>query len=307
MAGASENPPVRRRRFVVLPLVVLALVVGFAAAALVFRPDPAPSAFDGVPSVSRLDLPARRGGPEAAAPAVAPVVAEEPSSAREALQRYLDAEVARQYDVSFALVDAKTRESEGPVAAWSNSRANRLLPEQFTIVDEVASPDGTDVTVSAIRTPAVSPQTGLVPARSQETWRVVKAEGWRVLRGRPADVRPELPSDAAATAVGAAWLERAAACDATGAAALQLSVNLLGSPDLRDATCKNRSTWSAGSAIPVSEISNSTVIVSAYGPGVGRWARAVPVTGAGRFTIVLVPLGAEWRVTGLVPEGSPRP
>jgi hypothetical protein len=138
-------------------------------------------------------------------------------------------------------------------------------------------------------------------------WRVVNESGWRVFRGRAVDVRPELPSDAAASSAGAAGLERSKACDTAGATALQLSATLLGSPDLRDAPCKNKGTWSAGAAIPLSEITNPTVIVSAYGPGVGRWARAVPVTGAVRFTIVLVPLGDEWRVTGVIPEGSPRP
>lgn len=303
------TPPSRRRlrRLSVIPLVVLGLVLGFAAAALAFRPDPAPSVFAGAPSITEFQLPAGSAAPAAAPAAAARAPIEEPASARDALQRYLDAEIAGRYDASFALVDPKTRESDGPVAAWGNTRSNRLLPEQFEIVGVAVVAEGVDLTVTASRTPAVSALTGLVPARSQETWRVVDTGGWRVLGGRPVDVRPELPSEAAAAATGAAWLERAMACDEQGATALQLSANLLGSPGLRAATCKSKATWTAGDAVPLSELSNPTVFLSAYGPGVGRWARAVPVTGPGRYTIVLVPLGDEWRVTGVVPDGSPRP
>lgn len=296
-----------RRPLVVVPLVLLGLALGFGAAALVFRPDPAPSVFAGAPSVTAFDLPAAPPSPNAAVATTAPAPAVEPTSARDALQRYLDAEVARRDEESFALVDPKTRESDGPVAAWRNSRPNRLLPEQFTILAEAPVAGGVELTVAATRRPSVSPQTGLVPARSEETWRVVDTGGWRVLGGRPVDVRPALPSDAAASAAGAAWLQRTATCDEAGATALQLSENLLGSPDLRAGTCTSKGAWTAGPAVPVSELSNPTVFVSAYGPGVGRWARAVPVTGPGRYTIVLVPLGDEWRVTGVIPEGSPRP
>ena len=305
----ASTPPARpsRRRLVIISLVLFGLVVGFGAAAFAFRPGSAPSAFSGAPSVSELDFPATPSVAPSTASVPQPTVADEPISARDALQRYLEAEIAENHDVGFGLVDAETQVSDGPLAAWQNGRVNRLLPERFSILSETVVASGVDFTVSATRTPAVSPLTGLVPARSEETWRVVNAGGWRVLRGRPIDVRPELPSDVVAAATGSAWLARAAACDESGATALQLSANLLGSPDLRDGTCKSDSAWTAGDAIPLSHISNPTVFVAAYGSSVGRWARAVPVTGPGRYTIVLVPLGNEWRVTGVIPEGSPRP
>lgn len=300
---------VSRRTRLVTPILVLvlALLVGFAVAYLVFREPQAPSAFDGPPSVTELQLPAAGAAPSASPAAAAPAVVSEPASPRDAVRRFLEAEVARRHDVSFALLDTKSRSSRGPLAAWQNDRPNRLVPETFAILRAEPTAEGVDVSISARRAPALSPITGLVPARSEETWRVVNDGGWRVSGGRPVDVRPELPSDAAATAAGAAWLERAASCDTAGADALQLSTNLLGSPALRDGTCRSKGTWTAGNAFAVAELPDSTVFVSAYGPGVGRWARAVPVTGTGRYTIVLAPLGDEWRVMGVVPEGSPRP
>ncbi len=305
VADGDSAPP--RRRKLIVALVVGGLLVGFGLAYLVFREPAGPSLFAGEPSISKFDLPAAGGVQTPSETTIAPPVANEPANPRAALEQFLAAEVSKQADVSFALLDAKTRETAGPAAAWLQNRANRLLPEQFTITGEKSTAEGIELTISASRTPAVSNVTGLAPAQSEETWRIVKEEGWRVLTGRPFDVRPVLPSDEGATTVGAQWLDRAADCDKAGASALQLSENLIGAPSLQDFTCKTKVEWTAGKAFPVSELPNSTVLVAAYGPGVGRWARAVPVTGKGRFTIVLAPLGNEWRVAGVIPEGSPRP
>ncbi len=298
------------RRLIVALLVVIGLILGFGVAYLVFREPAGPSIYDGAPSVTEFDLPATKPSGQvdlSSSPPSTPVVANEPASARAALVRYLDAEITKTSDVAFGLVDAKTQQSDGPVANWQNTRANRLLPEQYKVLSERSDADGVELTISASRAPAVSALIGLVPAKSEETWRVVNDGGWRVVRGRPVEVRPLLPVDAAATTAGAAWLERAAACDDTGTASLQLTANLLGAPSIATSICKDKANWTAGKAFPAAELPNSTVLVSAYGPGVGRWARAVPVTGPSRYTIVLAPLGDEWRVMGLIPEGSPRP
>ena len=295
------------RRIVVGLVVMIGLLVGFAVAALVFR-DEAPSNFSGAPSVDRIELPAA-GAIATVTPAVAPAPIDEPPSARAALEQYLTAETDRRSDVSFALVDRGTTDRVKTVAAWESERANRLLPESFTVTSVRVADGGTDVTVAAARQPAVSPLTGLVPARSAEVWRVVREDDrWRVLSGQPVDVQPVLPPDAAAVDAATAWLERAAACDDPGTQQLQLPGAVLGSPSLAEGPCEQSDSYSAaGASVALAELPNSTVFVSAYGPGVGRWGRAVAVTGERRFTIVLAPLGDEWRVMGLVPDGSPRP
>lgn len=303
-----ERSSLPGRRTVVALLVVIGLILGFGVAYLIFREPAGPSNFDGAPSITEFDLPAPLPAASATAAATpTPVVAAEPATPRAALEQFLNAEIARTPDTSFALLDGPSRQTNGTVAAWQASRANRLLPETFTITGEKSTAGGTDLTISATRTPAVTTVTGLVPAKSEETWRVVEDGGWRVVGGRPTDVRPILPSDALATSAAAAWLERVASCDTDGAVPLQLSANLSGAPGLRNTPCKSKGTWTAGKAFPVSELVNSTVFVSAYGSSVGRWARAVPAVGNGRFTIVLAPLGDEWRVMGLVPVGTSSP
>lgn len=304
-AVIDHRMPGRRLRIVLV--VVIGLLLGFAVAALVLREE-RPSNFSGPASVETIDLPAA-GATAAVAPVVGPAAIDEPTSARAALERFLDAEIDRRSDVSFALLDADTAREFGTVAAWQSQRANRLLPEAFTVTSTTPTASGVDVLVAATRTPGVNPLNGLVPARSDEVWRVRNADGaWRVERGRPAEVRPMLPPAAAAVGVARTWLARSGACDAEGMAALQLPGAPLGAPGLAAEPCDRVESFSAASAsVPLAELSNSTVFVSAFGPGVGRWARAVVVDGEPRFTIVLAPLGDEWRVMGLVADASPRP
>ena len=295
------------RRVLVGLITVIGLLLGFAVAALLFR-DEGPSNFSGAPSVETVDLPAG-GAIASVTPTTVPAPIAEPATAPEALEQFLTAERERRGESSFALLDATTAGEFGSVAAWTSQRANRLLPETFTITSVTPTVAGADVTIAAQRTPAVTPLTGLVPARSEEVWRLDRSTGaWRVQRGRAAEVRPLLPPDAAAQVVAASWLERAAACDDEGRKALQLPGELLGSPALAAGPCDRPDSPSVGgTAVPLAEVSNSTVFVSAFGPGVGRWARAVAVDGDPRFTIVLAPLGDEWRVMGVVADASPRP
>ena len=295
------------RRVLIGLVVVIGLLFGFAVASLIFREE-APSNFSGAPSVDRIDLPAA-GAIASVTPVLAPAAIEEPGSAESALRQFLDAEIARRSDVSFALLDDRTATRFGTVAAWQSQRANRLLPESFTVTSTTPTASGADVTIEARRTPAITPLNGLVPAQSTEIWRVDNGSGrWRVQSGQPADVRPVLPSDAAAVDVARAWLAAAEACEQPAMAASQLGGALLGSPALAAAPCDRPESFSAsGDAVVLAEQSNSTVFVSAFGPGVGRWARAVAVDGDPRFTIVLAPLGDEWRVMGLVADASPRP
>lgn len=304
-SSTTTRPP--GRRVLMGLVVVIGLVFGFAVAVLVFREE-SPSNFSGAPSVERIDLPAF-GAIAAVTPPLAPATIDEPGSAEAALQQFLDAEITRRSEVSFALLDAATTERFGTVAAWQSQRANRLLPEEFTVTSVAPTASGADITIEARRAPAVTPLTGLVPAQSTEIWRADNGSGsWRISSGQPVDVFPVLPSDAAAVDVAARWLAAADSCDEAAMAAAQLGGALLGSPALADGPCERPESFSAATAaVVLAEQSNSTVFVSAFGPGVGRWGRAVAVTGDPRFTIVLAPLGDEWRVMGLVADASPRP
>ncbi len=150
-------------------------------------------------------------------------------------------------------------------------------------MSERPTDSGIEITITAAREPSVTAVTGLVPARSTERWLVVAEDGWRVARGRPADVVPVLPSDDSAKGTAEAWLDATVACDQAKAGMLQLTPTPLGAPGLAKAPCGSKSKLGLDAVRPLSELPDSTVFVSAFGAEVGRWARSVDVSGDGVF------------------------
>ena len=316
-AGRRRRPVLTRRLRAAAPValtVVIGLLVGIGVTYVALRPD-AEATVENPPSVQAIDRPAGAAPQDApsadsilaiasrAASAVA-VPASEPPTARAALLRFLEAELADRSDESFALLSPPTQRRYSSVAAWRQSRSDRTIPASFVVIGERTLGDGrVELTVRAERTPSITPFRGLVPARSVERWITERADGlgWRLRSATATAAEPELPSDADARAVAQQWVDRASACDDAGAAPRQLAKDLLGANDLSGLACEAGGTWSTtAAAAPVGELSDVTAFVAAFGPSVGRWGRAVPVSnGTERMTVVLGPLGEDWRVMGL--------
>jgi hypothetical protein len=317
---------IRHRLSPIAPVVltvVIGLLVGVGVTYVALRPDDdGASAFDGPPSVRTIDRPA--GGVAQAAPSPDEILAEaalassavatparEPAGPRAALTDFLTAEIEDRSDESFALLSAEAQRSFGSVAAWRQSRSDRVVPQRFTIVSEQATNDRarTDFTIRAERAPSITPFRGLVAAKTTERWALERSGpngGWRLRRPTPTSTEPQLPSDEAARATAQRWVEQAAGCAdaATVLAPLQLSPALLGAVDLSALVCEAGGTWStSAAAVPVAELPDVTTFVAAFGPSVGGWGRGVAVTnGTQKMTVVLGPLGEEWRVMGLTSE-----
>lgn len=314
---AASAPPWLVRHARLLLTSTVGLLVGIGVTYVALRPEPVPSVFSGPPSVQAVDRPAPVSGesgirlPGAFRP-TAPSA--EPASARAALVAFLDAEVAdrsgsaeaRSID-SFSLLDPVTQERHGSVAAWRSTRAERAVPEGYAVTAERRVDAGVELTVAASRTPSITPFRGLVAAKTTERWFVSRtaAGGWRVRDGRAASTTPEIPPDAAAVAAAKRWTDGAARCDRS-IVDLQVEPSLLGSPQLSQVACDAKGTWSTVDIRPVDELGAITPFVAAYGSGVGRWGRGVDVaSGDERFTVVLGPVGNEWRVMGLLaPAGG---
>lgn len=323
------TPPTGRLGRVVqlLPVALMAvtgLLLGLGITFLALHDEDAgPSVFGGPASVATIERPA--GGAHdlgitgaailqrAQQPAVIPTPDHEPANAAEALQAFLDAEAADHSEVSYALLDPAAQKRSGSIAAWRQTRAERVVPRTASVVSQRNAAGAAEVTIRAVRTPEITPFRGFVPAVATETWRVQRtASGWRVLDGRPTAMEAELAPDAAAVAVAQRWIDGASRCDKS-VAGLQLVPQLLGKPELADAACKagRDATWRAeGAARPAADLPDLTPFVAAYGPSVGRWARGVVVhsdaatTGSSEFTVLLGPLGQEWRVLGLTSAPS---
>ena len=310
-----------RRLPTILPVVLtvaIGLLVGIGITYVALRSDDeaaAASAFGGPPSVATIDRPA--GDPATPAPTgdeilaraasagTAPIAepATEPATARAALTEFLSAENEDRSDASFALLAPAAQRRYGSVDAWRQSRSDRVVPARVTVTDERVLDDGrVELTVRAERAPSITPFRGLVPAQAVERWSLERpATGWRVRSATAIATEPQLPSDAEARAVAQRWVERAAACAGKAAThELQLAPDLLGAVDLSGLACEAGGTWTAATAVQVSELPDVTAFVAAFGPSVGRWGRGVAVTnGTQQMTVVLGPLGEAWRVMGL--------
>lgn len=303
---------------------LVGLLVGIGVMFVALRDDEeAPSAFDGPPSVTEIDRPAASTGEEptgaeilqradaaTSTPAADPAV--EPASPEAALDAFLAAEIADRSDVSFALLDGATQRRLGSVAAWRETRSDRLVPQRFTRTATKRNPAGAvEVSVTSIRRPEITPFRGLVAEESTDVFIVERpaGSGWRVQGGRPASSEPRLPTDDVAVAAAQSWVDGAARCD-PAITGLQLEAQLIGPAALGTLPCRTKGTWRAGTAVPASDVPDVTAFVAAYGPSVGRWARGVEVAAAGgspRLTVVLGPVGRDWRVLGLTSSGAGSP
>jgi hypothetical protein len=301
--GGSDARAVLKRAAVVAA--GLALGVGAIA---VFRGSGRPAYKPGTASVSAFPfattVPAATPSP---APA-APVLAAEPSDPAAAVAAFLQPLADGRPEAAYPLLDAPSRVRFSTAAGWARAQVDRAEPVTFQVGASRPSPDvvgAVEVDVSATHRPSLDSIRGLVPGRSLSVW-LVRREGdtWRV-GADPVSFRPVLPTDAGASAVVQGWVNRLAACDTPGAAALQVGPNLYGPAGLVQAPCQAHGAWTAGTPVGLDKTPDPKAFLAAFGPDVGTWARLVPVRGPGsNFMAAVAPMGDGWMVMGVAVAGQ---
>ncbi len=233
----------------------------------------------------------------------------EPPDAGAALVAYLQAEAAGRPDVAWTLLDGAGHERWPTAAAWAAAQQDLDPPISFDVspsADGVATTPSADIDLHADvrRKPSLDPFRGLVAGRSAEVWRVHAEDGrWRVV-ATPIESRPFLPPDATAPDTVKGWVDRLSACDQSGAAALQVDVNLLGPADVAATPCQRKGTWTVGSPVGIDRGGDVQPLLAAYGQGAASWARSVPVHGTDRnFWAEVAPVGDAWMVVGVANGG----
>ncbi|HVM00086.1 MAG TPA: hypothetical protein VM324_12405 [Egibacteraceae bacterium] len=227
------------------------------------------------------------------------------ASPQGAVEAFLEAERARDWETSFLLLSGADRARFRSPAGWVAAHPNALPPVTGYDVQGVAG-DGDRAEVMAVTgfEPSLDPFAGLVPARTQATW-VVTAEdgGWLVALG-DSRFRPLHPAEDAATDTVRDWV--AARQDCRSDAALEHH-NLLGVPSLADGLC------GAGGPVEVGDVErlraiDAGTLLAAYGESVTDWARTVPVTAPTNLRAVLAPIGQDWVVIAVLvgSDRSPR-
>ena len=225
---------------------------------------------------------------------VVPVAPEDAVDPETAVTSFLAAEVDRDFEASYALLDDVTRSRVGTLQGWTNAHAN--FPR--IIGFEVVGADGDTVTADLALDSKLDPVIGLVPATATAEWVTDEtAEGHRVVFDESV-LTPVYPDAAPARDAALAWARGVQAGEDVDD--LQAVNRLAGRAGLRQLLTDADGELEAGEPFVLPPDGGDANLLNRFGAGVVEWGRGVPITGAADVTVVLAPVGDDWLVVGLV-------
>ena len=217
-----------------------------------------------------------------------------------AVRQFLDAEVAKAYDASFAVLADDDRAAAAPEKLWAANHVNLPLYTGYRLVGApTVAADGATATVvvDVDARPSIDPVAGLRPAHAKVSFATVHvADGWRVALRRSTS-QPVWADESGAAPAAVAWATSAQGCHPTG----QYEGGLLGVPKLGKDLCGTSGGFTAGTPQPLSSVGNPAPVVNQFGPDANGWARVVRLDGPATLRAVLAPVGDTWVVVGVVP------
>lgn len=238
--------------------------------------------------------------PAQAAPATGEAGDGQPGAAspEAAVEGFLTAEGAGDYESSYAFLSDGDREEFISPAAWVSAHADVLAPvlghEPFERVD--SGRGSAEVTGLVEFEAGLDPVSGLAPGRARVTWVVEEGRrGWGVGLA-DSRIAPIYPDEVAARTAAVTWVGQAQQCDPPPP-----PVPLLGVPSLADRLCGAAGDVVAGEPAPLG-LAVGGAVDATYGPESMGWARAVALRTPLPMTLVLAPIGDEWVVIGLFAE-----
>lgn len=280
---------------------LIGLGVGFGAAFLLSASD---GGGDPTAAATTGEL-TRDGDPDARADLPEPDPVGDPEDATDpeaALRGFLAAEAAEEWEVSYDYLTADLRSAvyTSP-AAWVSAHADFPQVTAYEIGEVAVDEAGEEATITTLTgfQPVLDPVLGLVPARGRTTW-VLERDGdglWRVDASETAN-QPLYPSSEGAEVTARAWVDARTACED----GVSLEAGLVGTRSLARALCEEEQPEEVAIG-PVGSLSDSAAaatLLSEFGPEVYNWARTVDVRAASPFTLVLGPVGQEWRVVAVL-------
>ena len=213
-----------------------------------------------------------------------------------AVTGFLDAEARGDYRSSFGfLADADRSMFESP-ASWVAAHASTIAPVTAYTLGDTSVRDA-DASVAALVSfkPGLDEVVGLVPTRANVTWVATRgADGaWGVALDSSA-IEPIYPSDDGIVPAAQTWLDARRACRTPS----NERTGLVGAPALAQPLC-GAGAVDVGAVKPLSDV-EATPIATAFGAEARSAARVVRLTGASELGVVLVPIGDQWTVIGVV-------
>jgi hypothetical protein len=219
------------------------------------------------------------------------------ASPRAAVEQFLAAEVARDFDTSYGLLAEVQRASHGSAAAWRNAHADFFPVTGF----EIIGAEGQTVTADVRYRSSLDEVVGLVPARATVEWPTLEEGGGWVVDFDAARLEPVYPDDAGAVEAALEWAAALRACGEP----LQYDGALVATADLRrlaQSLCDQDTPVTVeGPAQPLDEFA-AAPFVSAFGTAALSWGRSVDLSGPVELTVVLAPIEDRWVVVGLLPS-----
>lgn len=301
-APTSDRPTAGRRATIpVVIALVVGLGVGLGAAFLLAGGDDearTPAATTGTTRDADPDALAELPAPDEV---VAPSAATDPEAA---LRGFLAAEVAGEWETSYEFLADDVRETVFPaVGAWVNNHADVPTVTGYRIDDVAVDEEAGTAEVASLVgfDPVLDPVIGLVPARARVTWALERTDDgvWRVDTQGSSAPAMLYPGSEGAAETARSWVDARIACEEPG----ELEARLIGAPSQADLLCSEAQPDEVeiGPIGPLQDSSDASALLSEYGAEVFAWARTARVEAATPITVVLGPLGEEWKVVGVLP------
>lgn len=219
------------------------------------------------------------------------------ATAEAAVTGFLDAEVAGDFETSFGFLSAEERTIYGTPAGWVAAHADVVPPVTgYDIAEASEGPDGTTVSGSVSFTPGLDQVVGLVPAEARVTWLVTLGpdDAWGV-SFEGSTFEPLRPGDDGVAPAAQRWVDARQGCELPS----NEFSGRIGSGLLAESLCEADDVEVGGPE--ALDDATDTEIATAFGPETTDAARLVRVTGDTELGIVLVPIGEQWTVIGVVP------
>jgi hypothetical protein len=225
-----------------------------------------------------------------------------PKSPDEALDAFLEAEIARDFDESYGYLSAADRASYAARDLWIDAHA--YLPRVLDADAETPRVDGTRAeATSAVRfEPRLDEIVGLVPERARVTWALAAEDGgWRVALSE-SSFTPAYPDERGAVDAARAWASARQACRTSG----EWYGGLLGlaADAYANELCDADGEITLAPVERLGDGPEAEPFIAAFGAGVLDWARVVPVESPAPVRVVLAPLGEQWLVVGALQDSS---
>lgn len=272
----------RSRPVVVIIAVVCGLTLGIGATVVLTG-----GSDEGLPAAAPLES----TDPTDPDPADAPPGASAPTP-EAAVEGFLDAEIAGDFEASFGYLSAAARTRFGSPAGWIANHADLLAPVEGYEVEEV---DEDRVVALVEFEPGLDQIQGLVAARMRVTWATAENGGSWGVDLATSTREPLHPSDDSAPAAVQTWAEGHQDCGMPRT----WEGNLQGSPALAERLCDTEGEVEVGPPLPLDAV-DAAPFLAAFGPEVGQWARVVAVTEPVELRAVVAPIGQEWLVIGVL-------